>query len=183
VCGWPENLSLRLDLWKVCDQLGQLVQAPAIKAAFQTWAEGSVAAVAGIQQKLIFSAPAVAPSEAEAVSATPPASPVAVVQAEAAVPAAAAMAAAAAAPAPACEAAQRVKPAKAKRQALSGWARAAGGALLAAAAFAAHHSQPLPCGAADNDAAPSLPPELLPLLPCLNAAGLPPSPRWVRRGC
>jgi hypothetical protein len=105
------------------------------------------------------------------------------VQAEAAVPAAAAMAAAAAAPAPACEAAQRVKPAKAKRQALSGWARAAGGALLAAAAFAAHHSQPLPCGAADNDAAPSLPPELLPLLPCLNAAGLPPSPRWVRRGC
>jgi hypothetical protein len=46
---------------------------------------------------------------------------------------------------------------------------------------------PLPCGTAaasdDDDAAPMLPPELLPLLPCLNAAGLPPSPRWVRRAC
>jgi hypothetical protein len=140
VCGWPENLSLRLDFFKLYENLSAMVQAPppaAIKSALQSWAEGSLAAVSGIQQALMDAAPLGgkrAPAYAPASPATPVAAAApAVVELSLPSPVAAA--------APVAEAAVEAVTARSgervKRRGAPGWLRAAGAALLAAAAVAA----------------------------------------------
>jgi hypothetical protein len=178
VCGWPENLSLRLDFFKLYENLSAMVHAPppaAIKSAFQSWAEGSLAAVNGIQQALMDAAP-LGGKRAQAAAAAPAtpvaAAPVVELSLPSPLAAAAPVAEAMAAKAEAACGGER-----AKRRGAPGWLRAAGGALLAAAAVAAARQHRAAKPTAQPAAKPAAQPAAAPAAAAeLPTAAAPPGP-------